>query len=81
MTAEDDPYDERGMFSNVVGTGKRIHLQDAMIIFGGRNDTVDLIKKAILRYGAVSVQFSTARFDYGSQNYSEDDLQPNHFVM
>ena len=80
VTAEDDPYDERGMFSNVVGAGKRIHLQDAMIIFGGRNDTVDLIKKAILRYGAVSVQFSTARFDYGSQNYSEDDLQPNHFV-
>ena len=51
-----------------------------MIIFGGRNDTSDLIKKAILRYGAVSIQFSTAPVDYTSQNYTDDDIQPNHFV-
>ncbi|MBQ2832951.1 lectin like domain-containing protein [Methanobrevibacter sp.] len=51
-----------------------------MIIFGGRNDTIDLIKEAILRYGAVSIQFSTTQFDYTNQSYSDDDLQPNHFV-
>ncbi len=34
VTAEDDPYDERGMFSSVAETENRIHLQDSMIIFG-----------------------------------------------
>ena len=35
---------------------ERIHVQDAMFIYTGMNDTIDLIKRAVLKYGAVSVQ-------------------------
>ena len=52
----DAPYDDRGMLGGADFEDARIHLQDAMIIFGGRNDTNELIKQAILRYGGVSVQ-------------------------
>ena len=58
VTAQDDSYDERGMISDIPKTDSRIHLQDAMIIFGGQNDTHDSIKQAIMKYGAVSVQYT-----------------------
>ena len=80
VTSEDDPFDERGMFSGVLETENRIHLQDAMIIFGGRNDTMDLLKRAVINNGAASIQFSVIPFDYGRTDYTDDDLQPNHFV-
>ncbi len=80
VTAQDDPYDERGMFSSVAQTDKRIHLQDAMIIFGGRNDTMDLIKQAVINYGAASIQFNIQSFDYNRTNFTDEELQPNHFV-
>lgn len=79
ITSEDDPYDERGMYSDVAETDKRIHVQDAMIIFGGRNDTRNLMKEAIMKYGAVSIQYMYAPYDY-TANYTEVDLQPGHFV-
>lgn len=50
------PYDDRGMVGDTDFSDSRIHVQDAMIIFGAKNDTVDLIKKAVLKYGPVSVQ-------------------------
>uniref|UniRef100_UPI00388DAFA4 C1 family peptidase n=1 Tax=Methanobrevibacter sp. TaxID=66852 RepID=UPI00388DAFA4 len=80
ITAQDDPYDERGMFSSVAQTENRIHLQDAMIIFGGRNDTMDLIKQAVINYGAVSVQYNYGAFDYNRTNFTDDELQPGHFI-
>ena len=80
VPAQEDPFDERGMFSDVAPIEYRIHLQDAMIIFGGRNDTADLIKQAIIKYGAVSIQYSVAPFDYNVTSYTDDDLQPGHFV-
>ena len=80
VTAQDDPFDERGMFSSVLQTENRIHLQDAMIIFGGRNDTMDLIKQAIIKYGAVSIQYNYDAFDYNRTNYTDKELQPSHFV-
>ena len=80
VTAQDDVFDERGMFSNVVETENRIHLQDAMIIFGGRNDTMDLLKWAIIKYGAVSVQFSIDPFDYNQTEFTDNETQPGHFV-
>ena len=80
VTAQEDSFDERGMFSSVLQTENRIHLQDAMIIFGGRNDTMDLIKQAIIKYGAVSIQYSFDSFDYNRTNYTDQELQPNHFV-
>ncbi|MDO5860906.1 lectin like domain-containing protein [Methanobrevibacter sp.] len=52
----DDSYDDRGMAADTDLSDSRIHLQDAMIIFGGKNDTVNMIKQAIIKYGSVSVQ-------------------------
>ena len=52
----DDDYDDRGMISDTDMDDERIHLQDAMFIYTGMNDTVDQIKKAIIKYGAVTVQ-------------------------
>ncbi|WP_405268214.1 lectin like domain-containing protein [Methanobrevibacter sp.] len=80
VMAQDDPFDERGMFSSVVQTENRIHLQDAMIILAGRNDTEDLLKRAIINYGAASVQYSIMPIDYNEADYTDEDLQPNHFV-
>ena len=77
VMAQDDPYDERGMISEVANTDNRIHLQDAKIIFGGENDTEDSIKRAIMEYGAVSIQFAVGNFHY---NYNDVDRQPTHFV-
>ena len=77
VMSEDDPYNERGMISKVVETENRIHLQDAKFIFGGREDTVELLKEAILKYGAVSIQFDVSTFDY---NYYDTENQPTHFV-
>ena len=54
--SSDNTYDDRGMIADTDLDIDRIHLQDAMIIFGGRNDTNDLIKQAILKYGPVVVQ-------------------------
>lgn len=52
----DDSYDERGMIADTILTDSRIHLQDALIIFGDDVNRNNLIKEAILKYGAVSVQ-------------------------
>ena len=75
VSAQDDPYDERGMISERVNSD-RIHVQDAKIIFPG-NDTVKSIKQAIMEYGAVSIQFKAGDFEY---NYHDKPLQPTHFV-
>ena len=80
VMAQDDPFDERGMFSSVVQTENRIHVQDAMIIFAGRNDTEELLKRAIINYGAVSIQYSVMPIDYNKVDYTDEDLQPTHFV-
>jgi C1A family cysteine protease len=81
VTSNDDPFDERGMFSSVVQTGERIHLQDAMIIFGGRNDTENLLKSAVINNGAASVQYSINEFDYNKTNSPVEDIAGNvHFV-
>ena len=52
----DGPYDDRGMIADEDMDVERIHVQDAMFIYTGMNDTIDLIKHAIMKYGAVSVQ-------------------------
>ena len=52
----DGPYDDRGMAAEQDFDVPRIHLQDALIIHGGRNDTANLIKEAVMKYGGVSVQ-------------------------
>ena len=80
VMSQDDPYDERGMFSEYVQTENRIHVQDAMIIFGGRNDTMEMVKRAIIKYGAVSIQFHYEPLDYNRTNYTDEEILPSHFV-
>ena len=53
----DNPYDDRGMISDTDMNTERIHVQDAMFIYTGMNDTIDSIKRAVLKYGAVTVQY------------------------
>ena len=53
----DGVYDDRGMISDTDLDVERIHVQDAMIIYTGQDDTVDNLKRAIMKYGAVTVQF------------------------
>ena len=52
----DIPYDDRGMISDADIHVERIHVQDAMFIYTGMKDTIELIKRAVLKYGAVTVQ-------------------------
>lgn len=81
VTSKDDSFDERGMISGVVQTGERIHLQDAMIIFGGRNDTNQLLKEAVINNGAASAQYSIKEFDYNKTNFTVENIGGNvHFV-
>ena len=69
----DNEYDDRGTIADTDLNDERIHLQDAMIIFGGRNDTIDTIKHAIINYSAVSVHkfFSD---EIGPVNVSGDNI-------
>ncbi|WP_458454080.1 lectin like domain-containing protein [Methanobrevibacter sp.] len=70
---KDAPYDDRGIVIDTDFSQDRIHVQDAMIIFGGRNDTQDLIKHALMNYGSVSVQI-----DYAT---GENAIPHNHYVV
>ena len=53
----DAEYDDLGMVAGTDLSDSRIHLQDAMFIFSGKEDTVDLIKQAMLKYGSISVHY------------------------
>lgn len=55
----DAPYDDRGTMGDTDLEDSRIHVQDAIIILDGKNNT-DLIKRAIMKYGAVAVQIVLA---------------------
>ena len=52
----DAPYDDRGMIADTDMDVPRIHVQDAKFIYTGMDDTIELLKRAIIEYGAVSVQ-------------------------
>ena len=69
----DAGYDDRGMISDEGAEVERIHLQDAMIIFPDGNNTVDAIKRAIMKYGAVSVQYLFGE-EPGVINVTGDDV-------
>ncbi|WP_407413970.1 lectin like domain-containing protein [Methanobrevibacter sp.] len=65
----DSPYDDRGMILDSDLSVPRIHLQDAMIIFAGHNNTVDSIKRAVMKYGSVTLH----RFLMGVPNSTVTD--------
>ena len=50
------PYDDRGIIADTDFSEERIHAQDVMFIYLGRNDTMQSIKEAVLKYGAVVIQ-------------------------
>ena len=67
----DGPYDDRGMVASEDFDVPRIHLQDALIIPGSSDNIEKLIKQAILKYGAVSVQLILK--DEHGEIYDEGD--------
>lgn len=69
----DSGYDDRGMILDTDFDDERIHVQDAMIILGERADTINLIKEAILKYGAVSVQ-KILSYDLPPFNTTGEDI-------
>lgn len=79
---KDDVYDARDVISDLLPSENRIHVQDAMIVFGGKNDTMQLLKKALISYGALSIQFHPRDEDAETGNFytNETDVQPSHFV-
>ncbi|WP_405269939.1 lectin like domain-containing protein [Methanobrevibacter sp.] len=52
----DSAYDDRGMIADTDMDVERIHVQDAAFIYTGTDDTINQLKRAILKYGAVAVQ-------------------------
>lgn len=87
LLEETDIYDEVGKLSPFITTSKDIiHVQDVEFIFNG-NDTANL-KKAIMKYGALSVSYFATHTDeegYLNLNTSAQytysaDRQANHEV-
>ena len=78
--AMDAPYDDRGMILDADPEVARIHLQDAMFITAGRNDTNELIKRAILEYGAVSVQLILGNQSSEISSIGDDISSANHNI-
>lgn len=74
----DNFYDDRGMITDTDLNDERIHLQDALIIFGGKNDTEDQIKRAIMKYGAVCVQLIIGDFPADVNSTGEDIACADH---
>ncbi len=68
----DRAYDDRGMLVDTDLDAERIHVQDALIIFDGANNA-DLIKQAVLKYGAVTVQVIYNNLS-GSINATGEDI-------
>ena len=53
----DAPYDDRGLILDADPSDVRIHLQDAIFIYADSPNHDELIKRAVLEYGAVSVHY------------------------
>lgn len=71
------------LVADINSEDSRIHLQDALIIFGGKNDTANLIKQAILKYGSVTVQIIFGTYNGAIPNTGENISlfdHDNHFV-
>ncbi len=76
----DKPYDARGVIGDTDLTDERIHLQDAIVILGGINNNRDLVKQAILKCGAVSVQNVFAPFDANLTTEGDDISVMEHEI-
>ena len=87
MPEEYDTYDEIGKVSEVIDMNK-IHVQDAILIpvkktadYINTNETNNLIKQAILKYGSVAVSYyAEALAIDGISIYHNDTYVNNHIV-
>ncbi len=83
FSSEYDAYDQLGKVSPLIAPASAIHFQDMVIIPARKNATDnDLIKEAVLKYGAVGVGYATGSGPYinGSSQYCYDDLPLDHGV-
>ena len=52
----DGPYDYRAMIADTDLSIPRVHLQDAMFIYRDDGNLTEMIKRAVLKYGSLTVQ-------------------------
>ena len=79
-----DVYDQLGKVSPIIAPTSAIHIQDLIIIPPRKNSTDnDLLKEAILKYGAVGIAYygtNVLPYVNGSSQYVPDNIGPNHGV-
>ena len=63
VAESEDEFDEFGKLSRFVDSPNRIRLQDAYFIMPNSADYVSDVKKAILNYGAVSVNYASSEVE------------------
>lgn len=70
---DEDVYDEYGKSSMVIDSDNRIHVQDSIIIIPTEiNQTIKQMKEALMKYGALSIQYYANHMepDYNETNYA-----------
>ena len=86
---EYDTYDEMGKISDVIVDVNKIHVQDAVLIpvkktadYVNTNETNNLIKQSILKYGSVAIQYLGDGMFYEDEVsiYHNNIYQSNHLV-
>lgn len=84
LPQEEDVYDQRGKISDIMHSKNKIHIQDIGFIpikydenKMMSNETDELIKKAIIEYGAVPLNFAG---EFETNIYHNDTYRSNHIV-
>ena len=77
---KDKAYDARGVIGDTDLASERIHLQDAIVIQGGINNNRELVKQAILKCGAVSVQNVLGPFNANLTTEGDDISVMDHDI-
>ncbi len=82
---KDVEYDEIGKLSRFIDSVNKIHLQDAYFIMPNSADYMMDVKKAILNYGAVSINYASSDNEpyfnvITSAHYTNESLMPTHAV-
>lgn len=84
LPQEDDVYDQRGKISDILDSKNKIHIQDIGFIPIKRdknrlsyNQTNELIKKAIMEHGAVTMSYAGSD---GINTYHNDTYETYHMV-
>ena len=88
FSSEYDRYDELGKISPVIAVDSSIHIQDIVMIKGINNvSDIDYVKKAILKYGVLSVTYFAAQDEpyyndnTGAQYCDNESVHRDHAVV